>query len=82
METSNDKDYANQILAKGESVDRRVLSIKENGKYMTVDADLTADTYVAGQQKRYLWMVGLSGGYLVLCVVVWLVMKRRTVEEL
>lgn len=42
LETSNDKDYANQILAKGESVDRRVLSINENGKYMTVDAELTA----------------------------------------
>ena len=42
LETSNDKDYANQILAKGESVDRRVLSINENGKYMIVDADLTA----------------------------------------
>ena len=82
LETSNDKDYANQILAKGESVDRRVLSIKENGKYMTVDADLTADSYVAEQQKRYLWMAGLSGGYLVLCVVVWLVMKRRTIEKL
>lgn len=82
LESSNDKDYANRILAKGESVDRRVLSIKENGKYMTVDAELTADTYAAGQQKRYLWMIGLSGSYLLLCFVVWLVMKRRTVEEL
>ncbi len=53
LESSNDKDYANQILAEGESVDRCVLSIKENRKYMTVDAELTADTYAAGQQKRY-----------------------------
>ncbi|MBS6517674.1 MAG: hypothetical protein KH353_05710 [Clostridium sp.] len=49
---------------------------------MTVDAELTADTYAAGQQKRYLWMIGLSGGYLVLCFMVWLVMKRRTAGEL
>lgn len=82
LETGGGKDYANQILAEGESVDRRVLSIKENGKYMTVDAELTADTYVSGQQKRYLWMIGLSGIYLLLCFVVWLVMKRRTVGEL
>ena len=82
LETSNDKDYADQILAKGESVDRRVLSIKENGKYMTVDAELTADTYVAGRQKQYLWMAGLSGAYLVLCVAVWLVMKRRTTASM
>mgnify|MGYP003379500261 CR=1 FL=1 len=76
------KQQRQRLLAEGESVDRRVLFIKENGKYMTVDAELTADTYAAGQQKRYLWMVGLSGSYLVLCFVVWLVMKRRTVEEL
>lgn len=81
LETGNDKDYANQILAEGESVNRRVLSIKENGKYMTVDTELTADTYAAGQQKRYLWMVGLSGGYPVLCFLVWLIVKRRKVEE-
>lgn len=82
LETSNDKNYANQILAKGDSVDRRVLSIKENEKYMTMDADLTADTYVAGQQKRYLWMAGLSGSYLLLCFAVWLVMKRRTIAKM
>ncbi len=75
VETSNNKDDANQILAAGESVDRGVLSIKETGKYMTVDAELTADTYVAGQQKRYLRMVWLSGGYLLLYLVVWVVVK-------
>ena len=74
-DAGSSKDSANKILAAGESVDRRVLSIKENGKYMTVDAQLTADTYVAGQQQRYLWMVGLSGGYLVLCFVAWVVAK-------
>ena len=75
VETSNDKDDANQILAAGESVDRRVLSIRETGKYMTVDAELTADTYVSGQQKRYLRMVWLSGDYLLLYLVVWVVVK-------
>lgn len=77
VETGNSKNDANQILAARGSVERRVLSIKENGKYMTVDAELTADTYVAGQQQRYLWMVGLSGGYLVLCFMMWVAVKRR-----
>lgn len=81
VETGNDKDYANQILAAGESVDRRVLSIRETGKYMTVDAELTADTYVVGQQKRHLRMVWLSGGYLVLCLVVWVVGKCCKAKE-
>ncbi len=79
--TKNNKDYANQILAAGESVDRRVLSIRETGKYMTVDAELTADTYVSGQQKRYLWMVWLSGGYLLLYLVVWVVVKCCKAKE-
>lgn len=38
---SSSKSAANQILTAGESVERRVLSVKETGKYMTVEAELT-----------------------------------------
>ena len=70
------KSEANRILAAGESVERRGLSIKETGKYITVGAELTADTYVEGQKQRYFWMAGLSGGYLVLCLAGWVIMKQ------
>lgn len=70
------KSEANRILAAGESVERRVLSIKETGKYITVGAELTADTYVEGQKQRYFWMAGLSGGYLVLCLAGWVIVKQ------
>ena len=70
------KSEANRILAAGESVERRVLSITETGKYITVEAELTADTYVEGQKQRYFWMAGLSGGYLVLCLAGWVIMKQ------
>ena len=73
---TSSKSEANQILAAGESVKRRVLSIKETGKYITVGTELTADTYVEGQKQRYFWMAGLSGGYLVLCLVGWVIMKQ------
>ncbi|HJC24660.1 MAG TPA: hypothetical protein H9761_13300 [Candidatus Eisenbergiella merdavium] len=76
VNTGNSKSEANRILAAGESVERRVLSIKETGKYITVEAELTADTYVEGQKQRYFWMVGLSGGYLVLCLAGWVVVKQ------
>ena len=76
VNTGNSKSEANRILAAGESVERRVLSIKETGKYITVGAELTADTYVEGQKQRYFWMVGLSGGYLVLCLAGWVIMKQ------
>ena len=70
------KSEANRILDAGESVERRVLSIKETGKYITVGAELTADTYVEGQKQRYFWMAGLSGGYLVLCLAGWVIVKQ------
>ena len=75
------KSEANRILAAGESVERRVLSIKETGKYITVGAELTADTYVEGQKQRYFWMVGLSGGYLVLCLAGWVVVKQSQKKD-
>lgn len=76
VETGNSRNDANQILAAGESVKRRVLSIKETGNYITVEAELTADTYIERQQQRYLWMIGLSSGsYLVFCLVVWMIIK-------
>ncbi len=76
VNTGNSKSEANRILAAGESVERRVLSIKENGKYITVEAELMADTYVEGQKQRYFWMVGLSGGYLVLCLAGWVIVRQ------
>lgn len=76
-QNSSYKNSAEQILAKGESVNRRVLSIKEERKYITVEPELTAETYAAGQQKRHHWMIVLSSCYLVTCCVMWVVLKRR-----
>lgn len=76
VDTGSSKSEANKILAAGESVERRVLSIRGTGKYITVGAELTADTYVEGQKQRYFWMAGLSGGYLVLCLAGWVIMRQ------
>lgn len=76
VNAGSSKSEANRILAAGESVERRVLSIKESGKYITVEAELTADTYVEEQKQQYFWMVGLSGGYLVLCLAGWVIVKQ------
>lgn len=77
VETGNKKSDANQILYEGKSVKQRVLSIKDTKKYITVEDELTIDTYVKGQLHQYIWMVGLSIGYLIFCLVVWMVIKRR-----
>ena len=73
---SGSKDSANKILAAGESVDRRVLSIRENGKYITVDAELTADTYVAKRQQGCFWLIGLSVSHWMLSLGTWVAVKR------
>ena len=75
------KSEANRILAAGENVERRVLSIKETGKYIIVGAELTADTYVEGQKQQYFWMAGLSGGYLVLCLAGWVIVKQSQKKD-
>ena len=81
VDTGSSKSEANQLLAAGESVERRVLSVKETGKYITVEAELTADTYVEGKKQRYLWMSGLSAGYMVLCLVSWVLMKQSQKKD-
>lgn len=75
-DTGGSKSEANKILAAGESVERRVLSIRETGKYITVGAELTADTYAEGQKERYFWTAGLSGGFMVLCLAGWVAGKQ------
>lgn len=76
VETGNSKNDASKVLIASESIERRVLSVKEIEKYMTVEAELTADSYVKGQKQYYIWMVGLSVGYLVFCLAVWVIVKR------
>ena len=73
------RNTAEKMVAAGECVERRVLSIRESGKYITVEGDQTAGSYVFHQQRRYGGMVLLSAAYLVVygCVWVSLIRKRR-----
>ena len=73
------RNTAEKMVAAGECVERRVLSIRESGKYITVEGDQTAGSYVFHPQRRYGGMVLLSAAYLVVygCVWVSLIRKRR-----
>ena len=69
---------AQKIVEEGEPIERRVLSIPDEGTYITVEADETAETYVAGQRKRFVLISIVS----VLYLAVWgmvniILMKRR-----
>ena len=82
VETGNSKSEANRILAEGEHVERRVLSIRDSRKYITVEAGQTADTYTAVQKQKYLLMAGLSVGYLVISLTVWVVVWWKKTGKL
>ena len=61
---------AESIVSGGEIVERRVLSIKNTSKYITIDSKLTARNYVAKQRGIYGMMIGISIVDLIGCVVV------------
>ena len=51
---------AKQMLAEKKSVVRRVLAIKSTNRYLTVEPELTAETYTRSQQYNYIWIMGCS----------------------
>ena len=51
---------AKQMLAEKKSVARKVMAIKSANRYITVEPDLTAESYTRNQQYRYVWIIGCS----------------------
>lgn len=51
---------AKQMLAEKKSLSRKVLAIKSTNRYITIEPDLTAETYTRSQQYRYVWIIGCS----------------------
>ncbi len=73
-----------EIVEEGQAVERRVLSIRDEKKYITVEPDQTAESYTGGLRWKYEWMVGLSAAYIGVYLASWIVLllrrrrKRRT----
>ena len=59
----------------------KVLSIKENGNYITVESDITAESYVFGLSGFYGIIVGLSALYPVIYLAAWIVILRKQQKE-
>lgn len=72
---------ADKILAEGEEVQRRVLIIKNENKYITVDSKLTAEKYVERLRIRFTVMVSVSAVYIAIYIIIWLVISRRRRRE-
>lgn len=65
-----------QAVKEKRQVQRRVLSIPEEGKYITVEPRYTAESYVGTTRTKYLCLFGVSAGYLALWAV-WLIWRQR-----
>lgn len=67
---------AEQLYDRG-PVERRVLSIPADNTYITVEADQTAESYTESLRQKYILMMSLSGGYVLIYVVAWIVIWSR-----
>ncbi len=65
------------IVEEGQAVERRVLSIRDEKKYITIEPDQTAEIYTAGLRRKYEWMVGLSAAYASVYLTVWVIILAR-----
>lgn len=66
-------------------VERRVLSIPADNTYITVETDETAESYTESLRQKYILMISLSGGYVLVYVIIWIVIlsqKQRKEESL
>lgn len=81
------RDYGKEVVKAGETVRRRVLSIPEEGTYITVEPGETAGSYTAGLRDRYTGIVVLGTLYILFYAAALLIsrilrrMRRDRVED-
>lgn len=70
------KEAGYRAIEQGERVRRRVLSIPEEGIYITVDPKLSAESYVSGLRQKYNLILGASAAYLLAWPLGWALVLR------
>lgn len=55
---------AQNVVEEGKAIQRRVLSIPQEGGYITIDANETADTYVSSQKTKYFVIAAVCFAYM------------------
>ena len=66
-----------EYIREKRSQERRVLSIPEEKKYITVAPEYTPESYVQSQRRRFLTMFGASAAYLTGAAVVFIWRRQR-----
>lgn len=70
------KEQAQQIYDRG-PVERRVLSIVAEKKYITVEPDQNAESYTDSLKSRNLWIMRISAAYIVIYIATWFFIWRN-----
>jgi len=63
------------------SQERRVLSIPDRGTYVTVGPGQTAESFTAEWRQKYIIILSLSAGYLLLYLLAWCIIWRKNKKE-
>lgn len=74
------KTTGKEYIQEKRQVERRVLSIDGENKYITVEPRYTPQSYVRSLQVRHMVVFGASAGYLTLYGV-WVIWQKRAEEE-
>lgn len=76
VEGGSVRELAEQVYDRG-PVERRVLSIPADNTYITVEPDQTAEGYTSSLRQKYILILVLSGGYVLVYAAVWVVILYR-----
>ena len=60
------RELGQQMVDGGACITRRVLNIPDENTYITVEQEQTAGSYTAGLRQRYIIVLSLSAGYIIL----------------
>ena len=74
------RELGKEMVDAGAAVERRVLAIPADRSYITVESGQTAESYTAGLRQKYVTVLVLAGGYVLLYVAAWCVIwasKRK-----
>lgn len=76
VEGGSVRELAEQVYDRG-PVERRVLSIPADNTYITVEAEQTAEGYTSSLRQKYILILALSGGYVLVYAAIWVVILYR-----
>ena len=71
------REAGQKIVEEGAGIARRVLNIPDDNTYITVEQEQTAVSYTAGLRQRYLIVLSLSAGYIILYLLLLAWRRKR-----